>query len=108
CAPCRSGRQDFCATSHYRERGIQALHGFMTEYVIEEDRYVYPLPGALRNVAVLIEPLTIAEKAFLEFRAIDARLLWRMARRTAVVLGAGPDPASSSYSPARPRSNRFG
>jgi threonine dehydrogenase-like Zn-dependent dehydrogenase len=90
CAPCRSGRQDFCATSNYRERGIQALHGFMTEYVVEEDRYVYPVPVALRNVAVLVEPLTIAEKAFLEFRAIDARLPWRKERRTAVVLGAGP------------------
>jgi threonine dehydrogenase-like Zn-dependent dehydrogenase len=62
----------------------------MTEYVVEEDRYVYPVPVALRNVAVLIEPLTIAEKAFLEFRAIDARLPWRKERRTAVVLGAGP------------------
>jgi threonine dehydrogenase-like Zn-dependent dehydrogenase len=90
CAPCRAGRQDFCATSRYRERGIQDMHGFMTEYVIEEDRYVYAVPRELRGIAVLIEPLTIAEKALLEFQAIDARLPWRKDRRTALVLGAGP------------------
>ena len=90
CAPCRAGRQDFCATGRYRERGIQDMHGFMTEYVIEEERSVHLVPRDLRGVAVLIEPLTIAEKAFLEFRAIDARLPWRKDRRTAVVLGAGP------------------
>jgi threonine dehydrogenase-like Zn-dependent dehydrogenase len=66
------------------------MHGFMTEYVVEEDRYVYRVPKSLRDVAVLIEPLTIAEKAFLEFHAIDARLPWSKGQRTAVVLGAGP------------------
>ncbi len=90
CVPCGMGRQDFCTSSRYRERGIQEMHGFMTEYVIEEDRYVYPVPRDLRRIAVLLEPLTIAEKAFLEFRAIDSRLPWHKDRRTAVVLGAGP------------------
>jgi threonine dehydrogenase-like Zn-dependent dehydrogenase len=90
CLPCRSERQDFCATGLYRERGIQDMHGFMTEYVVEEDPYVYHVPAELRAVGVLIEPLTIAEKAFIEFQAIDRRLSWRKDRRTAVVLGAGP------------------
>ena len=90
CLPCRAGRQDFCMTTRYRERGIQDMHGFMTEYVVEDDRYVYQVPHGLRNLAVLIEPLTIAEKAFLEFQAIDARLPWHKERRIAVVLGAGP------------------
>jgi len=90
CAPCRAGRQDFCVTGRYREHGIQGMHGFMTEFLIEEENYVYPVPHALHDVAVLIEPLTIAEKAFLEFQAIDTRLPWRKDRRTSVVLGAGP------------------
>lgn len=90
CAACRAGRQDFCATGGYRERGILGMHGFMTEYVVEEDRYLYAVPTVLRGVAVLIEPLTIAEKAFLEFQAIDTRLPWRKPCRRAVVLGAGP------------------
>ena len=91
CLPCRAGRQDFCATGRYRERGIQAMHGFMTEYIVEEESYVYAVPPALRGAAILVEPLTIAEKAFLEFQAIDSRLPWtKEHRRTAVVLGAGP------------------
>ncbi len=90
CLPCRAGRQDFCATGRYRERGIMGMHGFMCEYVIEEERYVYPLPRSLRSTGVLLEPLTIAEKALLEFQAMDARLPWRKDARTAVVLGAGP------------------
>ena len=90
CAPCRAGRQDFCSTGRYRERGIQDRHGFMTSSVVEDARYVYPVPRELRGVAVLVEPLTIAEKAFLEYQAIDRRLPWTRERRTAVVLGAGP------------------
>ena len=90
CLACRAGRQDFCVTGHYRERGIQGMHGFMTEYVVEDARYVYPVARELRDVAVLIEPLTIAEKAYLQFQSIDARLPWHKGRQTAVVLGAGP------------------
>jgi threonine dehydrogenase-like Zn-dependent dehydrogenase len=66
------------------------MHGFMTEYIIEEERYLWRVPRELRDVAVLIEPLTIAEKVFFEFQAIDTRLPWRKERRRAVVLGAGP------------------
>ncbi len=90
CLPCRAGRQDFCHTGHYRERGILGMHGFMTEYVLEEARFLYLIPPELRHVAVLVEPLTIAQKAWFQFQAIDARLPWPKPRRTAVVLGAGP------------------
>ncbi len=90
CLACRAGRQDFCATGRYRERGILGMHGFMTGFVVEEEAYVYPVAAAVREVAVLVEPLTIAEKAYLQFAAIDARLPWPKNTRTAVVLGAGP------------------
>src|SRR5579885_819009 len=90
CPACRAGRQDFCTTGRYRERGIQRLHGFMTEFVIEEAPFLYRIPPSLRSVAVLVEPLTIAEKAYLQFETIALRLPWREERRTAVVLGAGP------------------
>ena len=89
CDPCRAGRQDFCATGDYRERGIKDLHGFMTEFVVEDQRYLKPIPRELRPVAVLTEPLTIAEKAFLELQQIQGRLPPK-ARKRAVVLGAGP------------------
>ena len=90
CEACRAGRQDFCASGHYRERGIRDLHGFMTGYVVEDEQYVYPVPRELRAVAVLVEPLTIAEKAYKEFEAIARRLPWAPKERTAVILGAGP------------------
>src|ERR1700751_3847316 len=28
CVPCRAGRQDFCTTGDFRERGIKEAHGF--------------------------------------------------------------------------------
>jgi threonine dehydrogenase-like Zn-dependent dehydrogenase len=90
CAPCAGGRQDFCATDGYTERGIKDMHGFMTEFVVDREAFVHKVPAALREVAVLVEPLTIAEKAYIQFEAIQQRLPWRKPQHTAVVLGAGP------------------
>jgi threonine dehydrogenase-like Zn-dependent dehydrogenase len=89
CAACRAGRSDFCYTGDYRERGIMKMHGFMTEFVVDEATYMNPVPAAIRDVAVLVEPLTIAEKALLEVSLIQQRLPWRR-QLHAVVLGAGP------------------
>jgi threonine dehydrogenase-like Zn-dependent dehydrogenase len=97
CLACRSGRQDFCYTGQYTERGIKQAHGFMTEFVIDEEKYMNIVPRELRDVAVLVEPLTIAEKALAQIRQIQQRLPWYSAlargeRRgqRAVVIGAGP------------------
>jgi threonine dehydrogenase-like Zn-dependent dehydrogenase len=99
CRSCRSGRQDFCFTGDIRERGIKEAHGFMTEYVVDDARYMNVVPKALRSVGVLVEPLTIAEKAILQLWDLQARLPWdcphtgahgRGHCHTAVVLGAGP------------------
>lgn len=99
CAACRAGRQDFCFTGDFSERGIKNLHGFMTEMVVDDERYMHVVPSALRDVAVLVEPLTIAEKALIQIDQVQQRLPWACtvepgtARRTchrAVVIGAGP------------------
>jgi len=99
CNPCRAGYPDFCITSDYTERGIKGAHGFMTEEVVDHERYLHVVPQELRDVAVLTEPLTIAEKAANQARQIVDRLPWlervlhEEARRlnpTAVVLGGGP------------------
>ncbi|HZT30455.1 MAG TPA: glucose 1-dehydrogenase [Bryobacteraceae bacterium] len=90
CDACRSGNQDFCKTGDYRERGIKELHGFMTGTVIDQERHLHVIPPELREVAVLVEPLTIAEKVFLQLAEIQGRLPWRHERPRAVVLGAGP------------------
>jgi threonine dehydrogenase-like Zn-dependent dehydrogenase len=89
CVACREGRQDFCYTGDFTERGIKQNHGYMTDFVVEEDRYLNPVPRELRDVAVLVEPLTIAEKSLEQLWTVQTRLPWNHPRR-AVVLGAGP------------------
>jgi glucose 1-dehydrogenase len=89
CVACREGRQDFCYTGDFTERGIKQQHGYMTEFVVEEERYLNPVPRQLRDVAVLVEPLTIAEKSLEQLWTVQQRLPWNRKHR-AVVLGAGP------------------
>lgn len=96
CAPCRARRQDFCTTGRFTERGIKEAHGFMTELIVEDAQYLVPLDPALREIGVLVEPLTIAEKALAQVWQIQRRLPWGRGGAqpghglNAVVLGAGP------------------
>ena len=90
CVACRAGRQDFCITGHFRERGIKEADGFMTELIVEDERYLVRVPRTLAEVGVLIEPLTIAAKASVELEAILRRYPWEPTGLRALVLGAGP------------------
>lgn len=89
CEACRSGHQDFCSTGGHREHGIRYLDGFMADFVVEARSWLHVVPRSLRAVAVLAEPLTIAEKAFHEASRIQTRLPWKPAQPQALVLGAG-------------------
>jgi threonine dehydrogenase-like Zn-dependent dehydrogenase len=99
CGACTQDRQDFCFTGDFSERGINGRHGFMTEQIVEEEKYLVPVPQALREVGVLVEPLTIAEKALIQLWDVQERLPWVCPHRPgknhghcrrALVLGAGP------------------
>lgn len=100
CPACRAGRQDFCYTGDFTERGIKQQHGYMTELVAEDEGYAWPVPRDLREIAVLTEPLTIAEKGIEQLWQIQQRLPWACpsgpGQKTngschhALVLGAGP------------------
>jgi threonine dehydrogenase-like Zn-dependent dehydrogenase len=98
CRACRAGRQDFCLTGDFTERGIKGRHGFMTELVVDDERYMHVVPSSLREIGVLVEPLTIAEKALIQIWDVQERLPWTAAGaphadghgQKAVVLGAGP------------------
>jgi threonine dehydrogenase-like Zn-dependent dehydrogenase len=110
CMSCAGGEQDFCYTGDFTERGIKGAHGFMTEFVVDDAVYMNRVSRKLREVAVLIEPLTIAEKSLIQLWQVQKRLPWvchhvgavhrhHRARATdvasggchsAVVLGAGP------------------
>ncbi|MCE9673961.1 glucose 1-dehydrogenase [Myxococcus stipitatus] len=90
CRPCRAERQDFCATGDFRERGIKAAHGFLQEWVVEEEEHLVVVPRQLSDVAVLVEPLSVAAKAAEQVQAIQRRLPWELARVRVLALGAGP------------------
>jgi len=82
------GLQDFTTDDVYFERGINLLHGYLTEYYVEDSNYVFPLPETLREVGVLLEPTTVAEKGINHAYEIQRRLkVWRP--RRAAVLGTG-------------------
>lgn len=99
CVACRAGRQDFCYSGDFRERGIRSQHGFMTQFVVEAAEYLSLVPPELRDVGILVEPLTIAEKTLMQIQTIQQRLPWGLSTEDgaaphgchrALVLGAGP------------------
>jgi threonine dehydrogenase-like Zn-dependent dehydrogenase len=90
CTACRVGRQDYCISGGFTERGITGADGFMTELVVEEERYLVRVPRVLAEVGVLIEPLAVAAKASLELDAMLRRYPWEPLGLRALVLGAGP------------------
>jgi threonine dehydrogenase-like Zn-dependent dehydrogenase len=100
CRSCRAGHQDFCETGDFTERGIKGAHGYLTEFVVDEAKYMNPVPNHMREIAVLVEPLTIAKKAGYQLHGLmQRRPPWidpsvsersQGRGRKALVLGAGP------------------
>jgi glucose 1-dehydrogenase len=98
CEPCKADRQDYCSTANYVERGIKSLDGYMAEYYVEDEKFLNLVPAELRDVAVMTEPLTIAEKGLQQVWHVQSRLPWKCTipgkppghGLKAVVLGAGP------------------
>ncbi|MDQ2745897.1 MAG: glucose 1-dehydrogenase [Acidobacteriota bacterium] len=82
------GEQDFTTDSEYFERGISRLHGYMAEFYAESADYLIKIPPAIKEIAVLLEPLSIIEKGLKQASDIQERLkIWRP--KTAAVLGTG-------------------
>ena len=85
CRLCATRRHDLCVTGGYVERGILGLHGFFASNVIDATSNLHRIPAELVDLAVLVEPLSVVEKAW-EL----ARYLHRGDIGNVVVLGAGP------------------
>jgi threonine dehydrogenase-like Zn-dependent dehydrogenase len=82
------GLQDMTTDDVYFERGINLRHGYLTEYYVEDETFVVKVPQALKEVGVLLEPMTVAQKGITQAFEIQRRLkVWRP--RTAAVMGAG-------------------
>ena len=90
-------RADMCQTGKYRERGIRGLDGYQTEYAVDHEQYVVRVPAELEPIGVLMEPLSVVEKAIDEalrvqtVRCPDAAATpdWFHGRRC-LVAGLGP------------------
>lgn len=87
CINCAHGESDMCIKGDYIERGIKQAHGYLAEYYLEVPEYLVHIPPELKSVAVLLEPLTVAEKGVYQAFKIQERLVWQP--KTAVVFGAG-------------------
>ena len=83
------GLQDFTTDDVYFERGINLLHGYLTEYYVEDSPSTSsrsPTPSS--EVGVLLEPTTVAEKGINHAYEIQRRLkVWQP--RRACILGSG-------------------
>jgi threonine dehydrogenase-like Zn-dependent dehydrogenase len=82
------GTYDMTSEEVYYERGINLLHGFLTEYFVEAEDYIVKVPRGLKHLPVLMEPMSCAAKAVQQAFEVQRRMrVWRP--RIAYVLGAG-------------------
>jgi threonine dehydrogenase-like Zn-dependent dehydrogenase len=82
------GLQDMTTDDTYFERGINLRHGYLAESYADNAAYLIKIPGGLKHVGVLLEPMTVVEKGIAQAYEIQRRLkVWRP--RKAAVMGAG-------------------
>jgi threonine dehydrogenase-like Zn-dependent dehydrogenase len=87
-------RVDMLAWGDYTERGIVHEHGFSAAWWLDRPEFLFPVAEAIRPIAVLAEPIAVAEKGINEAIALQrARLgehTWRDASPRVLVTGMGP------------------
>src|SRR5262245_46908138 len=89
CPACAAGEWDMCRNDLYTERGIKGRHGFGAERFRIEPQFAIRLEPALGILGVLVEPASIAAKAWDHVESVGARSQsWRP--RSALITGAGP------------------
>lgn len=82
------GQYDMTTDDVYYERGINLRHGYLTEYFVDDPEYIVKLPSGLKDIGVLTEPMSVAEKGIIQAYEIQRRLkIWRP--RKAAVMGSG-------------------
>jgi len=82
------GTYDMTTDDVYFERGINLRHGYLAEYFVDSPEYIVKVPGGLKDIGVLLEPMSVAEKGITQAFEIQRRMrIWRP--RRAAVMGAG-------------------
>lgn len=89
-----SHRVDMLAFGEYTERGIAFEDGFSAPWWLDQPQHLFRVQPELAPVAVLTEPLSVAEKGVNEALALQhARLeapVWSMEPPRVLVTGMGP------------------
>ena len=82
------GTNDMTTDDTYYERGINLRHGYLSEYYVDDAEFIVKVPRGLKDVGVLLEPMTVVQKGITQAYEIQRRLkVWRPKR--AAVMGAG-------------------
>lgn len=82
------GTSDMTTDDTYYERGINLRHGFLSEYYVDDAEFIVKVPRGLKEVGVLLEPMTVVQKGITQAYETQRRLkVWKPKR--AAVLGAG-------------------
>lgn len=82
------GTYDMTSEETYYERGINLLHGYLTEQFVDAEDYIVRVPAGLKHLHVLMEPMSCAAKAIQQAYECQRRMkVWSPKR--AFVLGAG-------------------
>lgn len=82
------GTNDMTTDDTYFERGINLRHGYLSEYYVDDAEFIVKVPRGLKDVGVLLEPMTVVQKGITQAFEIQRRLkVWKP--RRAAVLGAG-------------------
>ena len=68
------GTYDMTTDDVYFERGVSRRHGYLTEYYVDDAEYIVTVPDGLREIAVIAEPLSVAEKGINQAFEIQRRL----------------------------------
>ncbi|MGI9056264.1 MAG: glucose 1-dehydrogenase [Pyrinomonadaceae bacterium] len=82
------GANDMTTDDTYFERGINLRHGFLSEYYVDDAEFIVKVPRGLKEVGVLLEPMTVVQKGITQAFETQRRLkVWKPKR--AAVMGAG-------------------
>ncbi len=74
CRFCLAFKSDFCETGRYTERGIVGRDGYLADFYVERPEYLVRVPRPHLRTAVLLEPLSVVEKAIVEGRRVLDRV----------------------------------
>ncbi len=74
CDRCIDARSDLCPhPDRYQDSGLTGAHGFARDFITIRKRYLIKVPLHLENLALLLTPLSVAEKAHHEAVLITKR-----------------------------------